>query len=124
MDSIKKRSTNKRNPFEDDGPDPRRNTNGYENVLQKNLEDESEVYIDVLADNIRAMKNIANNMKDHLGNEKGVFDDLGKGFDKSNKLLKFTHAKMDEIMSSKSGRVTCYLAFFIIFFFVLLYFLG
>jgi len=122
MDSIKKRNTGKRNPFEDDGPDPHRN--GYENVLQKSLEDESQVYIDVLSENIRAMKNIASNMKDHLSDENNKLNDLGKGFDKSNKLLKFTHAKMDEIMSSKSGRVTCYLGLFVILFFVILYFLG
>jgi len=121
MDSIKKRN-NARNPFEDGGSGAKRN--GYESAIQQSLEDESNVYIDVLSENVRAMKQIASNMKDHLSNEKSMFDDLGKGFDKSNKLLAFTNAKMDELMRSKSGRVTCYLILFVIAFFVILYFLG
>ena len=121
MDSVTKRGGAK-NPFADGGPSSRKN--GYENVLQQSLEDENQVYIDVLSDNVRAIKQIAYGLKDHLDGEKKTMDDIGSWTDKSNKLLKFTNAKMDEMMSSKSGRVTCYLALFVIVFFFLLYILG
>ncbi len=121
MDSIKKRN-NARNPFEDGNSGGRKN--GYESAIQQSLEDESNVYIDVLSENVQKMKQIASHMKDHLHGEKETFDVLGKGFDKSSKLLAFTNAKMDELMKSKSGRVTCYLILFVIVFFVILYFLG
>lgn len=121
MTTIKKRST-KGNPFEDDGSGPKKNN--YENVLQQSLEEENQVYIDVLSENVRNIKNIANTLKSHLSDEKTMFDDLDNKFDKSNKLLKFTQAKMDQIMSSSTGKITCYLVAFILFFFVVLYLLG
>ena len=122
MTTIKKRST-KGNPFDDDGSGPKKGGN-YENVLQQSLEEENQVYIDVLSENVRNIKHIAHTLKNHLSDEKTVFDDLDNKFDKSNKLLKFTQAKMDQIMSSSSGKITCYLVAFIIFFFVVLYLLG
>ena len=96
----------------------------FKNAAQQNLEDESTIYLNIMAENIHAVRNIAANINHHLSNEEGMFLDLNQTSVKASGLFKFTQRKFTMITSSGSERVLYYLILFIIFLFAVLYFNG
>lgn len=58
-----------------------------------------------------------------MDSESGLYDKMNSGLDKSSKLMDLTTKKIDQILNSSSGRVTCYLVIAIVFFILLLWIL-
>jgi hypothetical protein len=93
-------------------------------ALHGALEDDYNDHVDSLAINIGAIKDIATKMNTHLKKEHDSTDGMLSGFDKASNLMNFTNKKIDEILSSSSGRTSCYLVLAVVFFLFLLYMFG
>lgn len=83
-------------------------------VLQRSLEEENSRNFAVLQENVAELQSIGIEIKDYITNEKKNLDKLGDSYEKSRNLLDFTMKKIDFLMNSAYGRITCYLIFAVI----------
>mmetsp|Transcript_70864 Transcript_70864/g.82527 ORF Transcript_70864/g.82527 Transcript_70864/m.82527 type:complete len:111 (+) Transcript_70864:47-379(+) len=95
-----------------------------DSIIQQNLEDENENSINSLVDKVKDIKNLSLGIKNFIGNEKKQLNNMMKDYDKSSSLMDLSMKKMDQIMNSKAGRLSCYLSVCVLFVFVVLYALG
>jgi len=93
-------------------------------TIHNSLEDDYNSHVDSLALNIGAIKDIATKMNSHLKKEHALHDEMTGGFDKVSNLMRLTNKKIDEVLKSSSGRISCYLVLTVVFFIFLLYLLG
>ena len=54
-------------------------------------------------------------------NEEGLMVDIGKGFEKNQTIMSKTIGKIDNVISSASSNLYCYILLFVIVIFALLY---
>ena len=92
-------------------------------IYQRNLEDENNKNIELLHQNINELQSIGIEIKDFIINEKKGLNSLGSSYDNSRSLMEFTMKKIDMLMGSNYGKVTCYLVLAVIVIFVILFFL-
>ena len=92
-------------------------------IYQRNLEDENNKNIELLHQNINELQSIGIEIKDFIINEKKGLNSLENSYDNSRSLMEFTMKKIDMLMGSNYGKVTCYLVLAVIVIFVILFFL-
>lgn len=92
-------------------------------VLQRSLEEENKRNIEMLHQNINELQSIGIEIKDYITNEKQGLNKLGDSYDSSKSLLDFAIKKIDFLMESSYGKITCYLVLVVIIVLIILYFL-
>lgn len=95
-----------------------------DSIIRKNLEEENEDSINALVDKVKDIKNLSIGIKNFIGNEKKTLDGLNKDYSRTSELMDFSMKKMDQIINSKTGRLSCYLVCCTLFVFILLFTLS
>ena len=93
-------------------------------TYQESMNAESEKSIDDLSLKIDELKNISIGIRGYINNEKKILNDIEGDYTKTDQMMNFTMKKLDVIMNSKAGRISCYLTMFVVFFLLLLWTLG
>eukprot|EP01016_Furgasonia_blochmanni_P023312 TRINITY_DN2519_c0_g1_i3.p2 TRINITY_DN2519_c0_g1~~TRINITY_DN2519_c0_g1_i3.p2 ORF type:complete len:112 (-),score=25.04 TRINITY_DN2519_c0_g1_i3:230-565(-) len=102
------------------GSDPSRK---YDNILQRNMEEDNDKAINALTDKISELKSISIGIRDYMQNEKNQLGKLEKDYDSSSSMMDQTMKKLNALMNMKHGRMAFYLIGFVVFFLVILYIL-
>lgn len=92
-------------------------------IYQRNLEEENRKNIEILHENINELQSIGIEIKDFILNEKKSLGTLGDSYDNSRSLMEITMKKIDLLMGSNYGKVTCYLLLAVLVVLAILYFL-
>ena len=101
-----------------------KNYSKLDSTYQESIEAESEQSIDDLSLKIDELKNISIGIRGYINNEKKLLNDIEGDYSKTNQMMNFTIKKLDVIMNSKTGRISCYLTTFVLLFLLLLWMLG
>jgi len=99
------------------------NQGNADQIYQRNLEEENRKNFELLHQNINELQSIGIEIKDYITNEKKSLNTMGNTYDNSRSLIEFTMKKIDMLMGSSYGKVTCYLVLVVIIVFGILYFL-
>lgn len=95
-----------------------------DSIIRQNLEEENENSINSLADKVKEIKNLSLGIKGFITKEKNHLGNMIKDYDKSTSLMDLSMKKMDQLLSSKAGRLSCYLTCCVLFVFLVLWILG
>ena len=99
------------------------NKSANDQIFQRSLDEENRKNIDILHQNINELQSIGIEIKDFIINEKKSLNTMQNTYDSSNSLLNLTMQKIDFLMNSNYGRITCYLVLMVILVLIILYFL-
>ena len=120
--------TNPKKPIANNKKDMKKKTDGDDEeskgFVEKTMSKENNDKIDLLSNQVSAIKNISHTLGSQMKEEKTVLNTLDSGFDKTKMMAGKALSKLDEMVSKGSGSIWCYVALFTIMFLAILYKLG
>lgn len=100
------------------------NFNGvpHDKILQQSVESENENKIDILLQNVNDLKQIGLDFSQDITDDKTHLIHMDKNFDTISVLMKQTVGKVENLLNTKTGRLTLYMILIILILFLLLKF--
>ena len=92
-----------------------------EKIIQNNLQQNNDESIDILLQDVQQLKQISIDFNGDIGNERKTTEKVSKHFDDSSKLLDKTLKQVENLLKSKTNKISCYLIMGTVVFFVFLY---
>ena len=101
----------------------KRNHHDYEAIMQKNLEEQNEIKIDVLLQNVNELKQIGLDLNGDISEEKPILNHIGNNFDKVSIYLRQTMNKIDLLMVSHTRKIVFFVVIIVVILFLAMHFL-
>ena len=92
-------------------------------ITYRTIEDDNEDYINELQRSVGELKNITLQINSYVNDEKEVLGKMDNNFGFTNNMMANSIIKIENLLKSKVGKTSCYLALFIVSIFIILYFM-
>lgn len=100
----------------------KRNHHDYESILQKNLEEQNEIKIDVLLQNVNELKQIGLDLNGDISEEKPILNTMSNSFDQVSIYLRKTMNKIDLLMISHTSKIVLFVIVVVLIFLIIAHF--
>lgn len=96
------------------------NGDSHDKILQQSVEAENENKIDILLQNVNDLKQIGIDFSQDITDDKTHLIHMDKNFDTISVLMKQTVGKVENLLNTKTGRLSLYMILIILILFLLL----
>lgn len=100
----------------------KRNPHEYESILQKNLEEQNEIKIDVLLQNVNELKQIGLDLNGDISEEKPILNTMSNSFDQVSIYMRKTMNKIDLLMVSHTSKIVVFVIAVVLIFLIIVHF--
>jgi len=90
-------------------------------ITYRTIEEDNEDYMNELQERVGELKNISLQINSYVNEEKEMLGKMGNDYGLTNNMMANSIIKIENLLKSKIGKTSCYLSFFIVSFFFIMY---